>query len=229
MTRLTILAIIALLPTGAVAFDRYAGLATTEHPPSDLAKALNLVMSTATPNLYFHKREIMVQEYEEAAVNKALAVNIKSAEYWQTTDQDSKSVTGDRTLEGCQLRFGSPCKLLALNDELVQLGPVAESDMPRLKYSGGFEINQLPIVKDDVRKRQDIQDYVASSQSKAIAIHPTGQVFVVSGSKTDKEAANTALSRCDLAPGRKKLDGPCYLYALNNDVVIARRQTYSSN
>lgn len=43
----------------APAFEHLAGLATSEHELSDLAKALNLVMSTATPELYFHKREIM--------------------------------------------------------------------------------------------------------------------------------------------------------------------------
>jgi hypothetical protein len=227
MKRLVIVAMMAWLPAAASAFDRYAGLAETEHQPSDLSKALNLVMSTATPNLYFHKREIMVEEYEKAPVNKALAVNLKSAEYWQTTDQDSKSVTPDRALEGCQLRFGSPCKLLAVNDELVQLaGPLADRDMPRLGYSGGFDPNQLPIVRDDVQKRPDIQAYLSAQRPKAIAIHPIGQMFVVSESPTDRDAADAALARCDFASGRKKSDGPCYLYSLNNDVVIAKRQTF---
>jgi hypothetical protein len=229
MKRLAIVAMIAWLPAAASAFDRYAGLAEAEHQPSDLSKALNLVMSTATPDLYFHTREIMVEDYEKAAVNKALAVNLRSAEYWQTTDQDSKSVTPDRALEGCQLRFGSPCKLLAVNDELVQLaGPLADHDMPRLSYSGGFDPNQLPIVKDDVRKRPDIQTYLSAQRPKAIAIHPIGQMFVVSGSPTDKDAADAALARCDFASGRKKSDGPCYLYSLNNDVVIAKRHTFPS-
>jgi hypothetical protein len=165
-----------------------------------------------------------VEEYEKAPVNKALAVNLKNAEYWQTTDQDSKSVTPDRALEGCQLRFGSPCKLLAVNDELVQLaGPLADRDMPRLSYSGGFDPNQLPIVKDDVQKRPDIQNYLSAQRPKAIAVHPIGEMFVVSGSATDKDAA---LARCDFAAGRKKADGPCYLYSLNNDVVIAKRHTF---
>lgn len=227
MKPLVIVAMMALLPAAASTFDRYAGLAETEHQPSDLSKALNLVMSTATPDLYFHKREIMVEEYEKAPVNKALAVNLRSAEYWQTMDQDSKAVTPDRALEGCQLRFGSSCKLLAVNDELAQLaGPSAEQDMPRLRYSGGFDINQLPIVKDDVRKRPDIQAYLSAPRPKAIAIHPNGQMFVVSGSQTDRDAADAALARCDFASGRKKSDGPCYLYALNNDIVIAKRHTF---
>jgi hypothetical protein len=51
MTRLAIVAIFALLPVGASAFDRYAALAETAHQLSDLSKALNLVISTATPNL----------------------------------------------------------------------------------------------------------------------------------------------------------------------------------
>jgi hypothetical protein len=51
-------------------------------------------------------------------------------------------------------------------------------------------------------------------------------MFVVSESHSDKEAADMALARCDAAPGRKKSDGPCYLYSLNNDVVIAQRKTF---
>jgi hypothetical protein len=226
MRRLFAVLIIALMPQIASAFDRYAGLAETEHQPSDLSKALNLVMSTVTPDLYFHKREIMVDEFEKAAVNKAIAVNAKSAEYWLTTDQDSKSVVGERTLEGCMLRFGSPCKLLAVNDELVPPGQGVEHELPRLKYAGGFDLNQLPVVRDEVRKRPEVQNYLATPQPKAIALHPSGQLIVVSGLPTDKETADAALSRCDLAPGRIKGDGPCYLYALNNNVVIAKRQTY---
>jgi hypothetical protein len=227
MKHLSFIAILALVPVAASAFDQYAGLAETEHQPSDLSKALNLIVSTATPDLYFHKREIMIDDYEKAPINKALAVNIKRGEYWQTTDQDSESVTGERALEGCQLRFESPCRLLAVNDELVQLtAQSAEQDMPRLRYSGGFDVNKLPIVKDDVLKRADIQNYLSAQRPKAIAIHPIGQMFSVSGFPTDKDAADAALARCDLASGRKKSDGPCYLYSLNNDVVIAQRQTF---
>jgi hypothetical protein len=97
--------------------------------------------------------------------------------------------------------------------------------MPRLKYSGGFDLNKLPIVKDEVRKRPDVQNYLSTAQPKAMAIHPIGQIFVVTEAATAKEAATAALARCDLASGRKKSDGPCYLYALDNDVMIAKRQT----
>jgi hypothetical protein len=218
--------LIAVLAIALLSRYAFAGLAETEHQASDLSKALNLVMSAVTPDLYFHTREMMVETYEKAAVNKALAVNIKSAEYWQTTDQDSKAVTGDRTLEGCELRFGSPCKLLVVNDDLIQSGPAGQPEMPRLKYSGGFDLEKLPIVKDDVRKREDVRNYLTAARPKAIAINPAGQMFVVSGFSNDKETIDAALTRCDLASGRKKADGPCYLYAVNNDVVIARRQTY---
>src|ERR1700690_2200104 len=120
MKHLALIAALFLVADAASAFDRYAGLAETEHQPSDLSKALNLIMSTVTPDLYFHKRELMVEEYEKAPINRALAVNVREREYWQATDQDSKDVTGERALEGCQLRFGSPCRLLAVNDELAQ-------------------------------------------------------------------------------------------------------------
>jgi len=229
MKHLGLIVALLLVVDAASAFDRYAGLAEAEHQPSDLSKALNLIMSTATPSLYFHQREIMVDAYERADVNKALALNMEKQEYWETVGQDSRLVTGERALEGCQLRFGSPCKLLAVNDEIAQSpGPTTVQDMPRLKYSGGFDINQLPIVKDDVRKRADIQNYLSTQRPKAIAIHPLGQMLVVSGFSTDRDAADAALARCDFSSGRKKSDGPCYLYSVNNDVVITQRLTFPS-
>jgi hypothetical protein len=222
--RLVFVVLIALSPNGASAFDRVAGLA--ELPPSDLSKALNQIMSATTPDLYFHKRELMIDEYEKASFNKALAVNVRKREYWETTDDDSRAMVGERTLEGCQLRFGSPCKLLAVNDDLASLGQTSEQDMPRLRYSGGFDPTQLPVVKDDVRKRPDVQNYLSTQQPKAMAIHPIGQIFVVTDMPTAKEAGDAAVARCDLAPGRNKSDGPCYLYAVNNDVVIAKRPAF---
>lgn len=214
---------IALLSDGASAFERYAGLASSEHQ-SDLAKALNLIVSTVTPQLYFRKREIMVQEYEEAKINKALAVNPVQAEYWRLTDQNSQSAAVEHTLEGCQLRFGSPCTLLATNDDLAPTVNSAAKNMPRLNYSGQFDIDKIPIVTDEVKKRTDIQRYWSTAEPKAIAIHPTGQLFVFSGRSTVNEAAETALSRCNLRPSRNIVDGPCYLYAINNDIVISKRQ-----
>jgi hypothetical protein len=115
---------------------------------------------------------------------------------------------------------------LAVNDDIAQAaGPTGEQDMPRLKYSGGFDIDKLPIVKDEIRKRADVQNYLSAQRPKAVAMHPLGQMFVVSGFSTDRDAADAALARCDLFSGRQKSDGPCYLYAINNDVVIAQRHT----
>jgi hypothetical protein len=229
MKHLTLVIALLLVADAASAFDKYAGLDETEHQPSDLSKALNLIMSTITPNLYFHQRELMVDAYERSELNKALVANIEKQAYWETAGQDSKLVTGERALEGCQLRFESPCKLLAVNDEIAKsAGPNAEQDMPRLKYSGGFDVDKLPIVKDVLRKRVDVQSYLSTQRPKAIAIHPLGQMIVVSGFSTDREAADAALARCDFAPGRKKSDGPCYLYSVNNDVVISQRRTFPS-
>ena len=55
-------------------------------------------------------------------------------------------------------------------------------------------------------------------------------MFVVSGSKPTGIAADAALARMRFCVGQKEVrTGPGYLYALNNDIVIAKRHTFSSD
>ena len=56
-------------------------------------------------------------------------------------------------------------------------------------------------------------------------MHAWGHVFVATGSATYRAAAEQALAACNAEPNRKGADGPCYLYALGNKVVLSKRMT----
>ena len=60
---------------------------------------------------------------------------------------------------------------------------------------------------------------------KAMAIHPWGRVFIVTGSASQAKAEADALSDCDTDPGRGGKDGPCLLYASGNKVVLSEHRT----
>ena len=62
---------------------------------------------------------------------------------------------GERTLEGCQLRFARSCALIAINDEIASDGKLEYRDMPRLHYAGEFDLAQIPIIRLDTRNRTD--------------------------------------------------------------------------
>jgi hypothetical protein len=75
-------------------------------------------------------------------LDKARAVELVGGNYLRSVDHEDFNVVGDRTLEACQLRYGKPCALLAVNDDIAAEGQLISKDMPRLHYSGEFDLSQ---------------------------------------------------------------------------------------
>jgi hypothetical protein len=105
-------------------------------------------------------------------------------------------------LEGCQLKFGKPCALLAVNDELAYEGELATKSMPRLSYAGNFDPIQIPVIRSITRKNPGVQGYDLAMEPKALVIHPWGKVFISAGDATAKQAQETALGKCNSDPKR---------------------------
>jgi len=169
-------------------------------------------------------RDTLIADYLDAKLNKAQTLEPTGrGNYWRSTQHESQEVAGDRALEACQLRFGKPCTLIAVNEEISSEGSLTTREMPRLKYSGKFDPKQVPIIRIGLRKSPIVLQYDLSMGEKAMAIHPQGRIFVAVGHPTAKEAADTALAKCNNDPSRNGKDGPCFLYAINNDVVISKR------
>jgi hypothetical protein len=200
----------------------YAGL-TNAQRKSEFEKALNLIISSAAPQMFTDDREKMIKDYLDATPNKAQTIEPARGDSWRSTQHETQEVAGDRALEGRELRYGKPCALIAVNDEIASEGRLTPRAMPRLKYAGKFDPNEVPIIRMSLRKSPTIQQYDLSMGEKAMAIHPHGRIFVAVGHPTVKEAAETALARCNNDQTRNGKDGPCFLYSMNNDVVISKR------
>jgi hypothetical protein len=208
-----------LLPTIAVA------ALTGEDRKAQFEKEMAARMATATPNQSAHQRQTLIKQYVEAKPNKAQAVQLENGVYWRSSEHEEASAAGDRALEGCQLHWaGTPCALIAVNDELAEGEPVAK-DMPRLNYVGPYDTSQIPIIRLATRQRPDVQNYDKAMQPKAMAIHPWGKVFISAGDAGQKEAQASALANCNSDPARNGRDDVCYVYAVNNNVVISERRT----
>ena len=97
--------------------------------------------------------------------------------------------------------------------------------MPRVRYSGVFNPEQVPNRSPTERRGRSLAAYAEASGPKAAAIHPWGGRFfpVISG-PTDAAAAVLALQTCNGDPERAGRDGPCFLYAVGNQVVLPERR-----
>ncbi|HLG85119.1 MAG TPA: hypothetical protein VKY22_29315 [Bradyrhizobium sp.] len=213
-----VIILLTLLPTAAI-----AGLLTAERK-SQFDKAVASIMAASMPSVASSVIDRVIKDYDDATPNKAQAVELAEEQFWRTTEQESVAAAGDRALEGCQLRYGKPCALVAINDEIVSEGSLTPKDMPRLHYAGKYDVSQIPIVRLSTRKWSEVQFYDKAMEPKAIAIHPRGRLFISAGNPTVQDAERAALTKCNNDPVRKGRDGGCFLYAINNDVVVSERR-----
>jgi hypothetical protein len=197
---------------------------TSAERKSLFEKAMRLILASATPQSTQSLREKLITEYLEFRPNKGFAIEPINGGFWRSPIHEDQNVTGDRTLEGCQMRYGKPCELIALNDDIVSEHALSSQDMPRLHYVGKYDVAQIPIIRMVTRKRPDVQNYDHAMEPKAMSIHPWGRVFMSVGNETPKEAQETALAKCNNDQERNGRDGRCFVYAVNNDVVISERR-----
>ena len=186
--------------------------------------ALLAQLERALPVMTTAERATLAANYESAAAHKALAAYPDSGTYrsvnWPSAEDAEQSA-----LEGCQIYYGGPCVLVAVDnvDRAEPNGAFVRHDMPRVRYAGAFAVEQIPVISLAVRGRSDIQFYAKAPPPKAIAFHPWSQIYTVTGAKSQHEAEASALSQCINEPSRKGQGGPCYLYAVGDQVVLSRR------
>jgi hypothetical protein len=186
---------------------------------------------SVVPKLALSTRERVAREYAESRAHKAQAVSLQPPGTWRANSRASADVAVEAALEGCQAFHDRPCALIAINESLQ---PVPDDDtwpvrdMPRVRYSGEFDPERIPGVAH-LRLRSDIAGYAAAAEPKAVAYHPASQVFVVTGAATQRAAEERALDVCNRDQGRPNGLGPCFLYAIRNQVVLPRRLTRASS
>jgi hypothetical protein len=198
-------------------------IACAEPTESQFEKALSLVIGAAAPQRTVDQRERIVRNYVNAQGNKALALEPLGGGTYLATRYEDAGIAGDRALEGCELWAGNPCALILVNDDPETA--IVTRDMPRLHYSGKFDVEQIPIIRADARALPDLQKYQTAPEPKAVAIHSQGRIYTATGSTTTKAAQDAALTKCNGDAARLRLVGPCFVYALNDNVIIFERRT----
>ena len=131
-------------------------------------------------------------------------------------------------LEKCQLVFNEPCALIGANSTVSPLsadGKRPIRDMTRVRYTGLFNPERIPAIREKEWQRSDIAGYATSAGPKAVAVHADGTVSVAIGAPNQRAAEERALNACNNDHSRQDAPGPCYLYAVDNKVVLPLRST----
>jgi len=202
--------------------------ASTANPASSgLRQELTARLASAIPAFDEKTREARARDYETARGHKAQAAAPDAPGTWRSTARPTAENAETTALEQCQIYYGQPCILLAVDETVQPLpkdGNWPRRDMSRARHAGLFEPEQIPGPGPAVRQRADIANYRSAPAPKAAAYHPSGgRVFTVSGATSQRAAEEEVLKACNTDPDRNGLDGSCFVYAVGDQVVLPRR------
>ena len=194
---------------------------------SSRQEGLSARMASAVPALGGKALETAARAYEAGQAHKSQAASPDPPGLWRSFGRPTAENAESAALENCQIKYGRPCTLLAI-DETLQPIPADRNwprrDMPRARYSGSFDPAQIPGAAPVLRERADIVDYRAAPAPKAAAFTPVGgRVFTVVAAASQRVAEEASLDACAADPLRKAENGPCFLYAVGDRVVLPLR------
>ena len=162
----------------------------------------------------------VVPGYLKLGAHKALAVQVESGRTYTWSRAGSEIQAERSVLEACQLRYGTPCVLFARDDTVTasDAKTAPRRDMASVSQARSYVADDVPFALP--RQAQDRAAYAAAPSPKAMAIHvPKGVFWATGGNSADAQAK--ALAACN------DLDSvyPCFLYAVDDRVVLAQRMT----
>jgi len=189
-------------------------------PHADAAAQLADALTTHEPGLDPERRARLLADYRALKPHRAFAFAPKAGSHWWSGDWPSPADAEEKALERCQMRFGEPCALAALDETFVDKSP---REMPRVGYAGKFDPERIPGVRKAVAQRADVVGYAEAPEAKAAAIHSRGVLAISTGARTLAQAEARALKLCNDDDAARDADGVCYLYAIGDDVVLSRR------
>ena len=183
-------------------------------------QALRTQLGNLAPGAPEPSIEGVARGYELGSGHKALAASRTPPGFWLVGGRASEGAAIEAVLDSCQVAYGSPCYLVAVNATLQPM-PASPRDMPRPHYAGSFDPEQIPASNAATKGNRDVMQYATASAPKAIAYTPSGgRVFVTIGGDNQRAVEERALVACTADPVRTNSDSPCFLYAVGDMVVL---------
>ncbi len=187
-------------------------------------QALRTQLGNLAPGAPEPSIEGVARGYELGSGHKALAASRTPPGFWLVGGRASEGAAIEAVLDSCQVAYGSPCYLVAVNATLQPM-PASPRDMPRPHYAGSFDPEQIPASNAATKGNRDVMQYATASAPKAIAYTPSGgRVFVTIGGDNQRAVEERALVACTADPVRTNSNSPCFLYAVGDMVVLPMRR-----
>jgi hypothetical protein len=163
------------------------------------------------------ERRQFLHEPQDPQGHRSTARLGRVAQWWGV---ETAAYAEEVVLEACQLLYALPCVLVGVDDALRAGDPYSapRRDMPRLKYSGTFRTAMVPF-RLEPEKDKTISSYGKLKGPKAMAIRPNGARIMTATGNTVSKAESKALAACNESDSAF----PCFLYAVNDKVVLPSR------
>jgi hypothetical protein len=195
----------------------------------DVGAGLASILEKEVPTESPQSRKETVTAFSTLQIHRAMAIAPRAKAHWRTGGWPSRQIAEEKVLERCSQFFDEPCAIIATDDSLMAAradGAWITRDAPKVRYSGPFNPEQIPGLRDQQLQRPEVSGYASFAGPKAAAIHAEGIFAVVRGATSQRAAEERALSDCNANPDRKRSGSrPCYLYSIENRVVLPLRLT----
>jgi hypothetical protein len=197
--------------------------------PDDLKAQLTTALQSSIPKMPIDSRQRTIEAFVSGKAHRAMAVAREVQRVWWTAEWPSREAAEEKALEKCQQYFDELCALVATDNVVSRLsadGRLPVRDAPRVRYNGVFNPERIPAITKKVEQRMDVAGYSTAASPKASAIHAVGILHVVTAAPSQRVAEEQALRACNNDPARNRASGgPCYLYSVDNLVVLPLRAT----
>jgi class 3 adenylate cyclase len=224
--RLALAALVVLLLVGAGVGSWYFKNKSVQTNPA--AIALDSILKVELPNTTDATRKKLVKDYFAAHQHRSMVLAPKAKARWWSADWPTADQAVTKDLERCQVFYQEPCAILAVDDDVKDKsadGTWAVVDAPKARYQGDFDPEQIPGVRATVLSRPEVSSYGTATSPKAMAYNAHGAVSVVAKATSQHLAESQALDLCNNDLSRKDADGPCFLYAIENKIVLSEHFT----
>jgi len=194
---------------------------------AEFKRAFTERLASVAPTMPEAARTRAVAIYEIQATHRAFAISTTDvARFWTSFARSTVENAQEAALEGCQVAYGRPCILVAVDNVIQspQNNAWIAQDMPRTRYRGDFDPAQIPNGSPELAQRPDIAGYRSAPAFKAAAHHPGGlNMFIVTNATDQRAAEIEALQLCNDDLKDAPTNASCFLYAVGDRVVLPLR------
>ena len=222
--KIILVAVATLALLGAASAFWYFNARATDQ--SAAIAALDSVLKAELPNTTDSARTKLLKDYFSAHQHRSMVLAPKAKTRWWSADWPTAEQAVSKDLERCQAFYQELCTVIAIDDDVKSKGADGNwilVDSPKAHYQGDYDPDQIPGVRASVLVRPEVASYDKAPSPKAMAFNAHGIVSVVAKAISQHQAETDALALCNNDPARKDADGPCFLYAIGNKVVLSER------